>query len=836
MISFSLFVAVLFKMVSFRVSASHNALDELAYRDPFSHDYFPTTMLPGCTPSPRASAATLHAQLAFAGRQIFILNTENVLLRKECENLRLMINVFLAEIAILHDILESTKDDSNISCVARADRDTVSRLEKQMTDYRRFIRALAEGNILDPRIINHAQAGVDNGLDPETMLVEAIQTAASDKESPWSKILPALLNNPTLEKHATTAHSYLKSPKDHHEIERAAYFWKMQAAPKPNGSTTAITQSSHNTGDHGGNSATLKHPLFLPTSTLDDLSDSEGLQINGAFKSPNSHKLVSSSIPISLDLITNISSKGKGGNRQSPRPSSEGLSHHATRSHQYHRLTTKRLRRTTVHDSLDFETQAIEKRHGFLMPRIQTFVLEKHARAPAETESSPICPAPNRLENSADVSAFALPLNPSARRSADITSIPGTQSGIKILSLRSLCALQSAERLCATFSSGSFGSLEMTVMSGSNRNLVGDPSICNTHAPEASSYTHQRPISSCSGPIINGHEKKDSPSQVETEIINSHAKQQSNFDINAGTPMDKICYIDMTMGSRTPLPRHKVVGEDLLFEVPTRAAKKPHKENDTTLPSTRSTMRASYPSISQATQRTTRLCHNTIPARPLQAETVHLCTPASKRGGFVKVVPPVKLDGSRTTRENKREVTRSSNRLVSPVRAPASAICIPKPRLSFVKYGLARPTASARPVSSATGLTAMLPPQVTQRAGYSSLSNSPSQARLFNDKLVETRILTSASHEDNLIPKPRNRLRVVNTACGSELGKPLGQVITHPRTQPQAKLWSSIATTERSERLGDRNKKRCSPTISSAGLIGGVDRVRYSHIREAPSS
>jgi hypothetical protein len=311
-----------------------------------------------------SSVATLYPELAFVKRLIYILQTENTLLLKEHEELRSMIRVLHVEISVLQAILKATKDEK-ASHINRPEGETIHQLERRLTDYQKFVRALAEGHVFDPMIINHAQAGVDQGYDLETSLVQAIRTAALDNQSPWSKILPALVNGQVSEKHFAAANMALNMHKELCEMKRLARSWKSQALSK---SITLGTMPSGFSVDKtvSGTSATMKSCLSPLAKNLGHLSTFGDFQTNGIPNSPAAQfpqvTPVCTFIPKFLD--EKLTSK-------SLRPSlSLGLDATTSDTTLHKQVHMKYSRRMTFHDSMNLETRAIEKRRGFVMPCI----------------------------------------------------------------------------------------------------------------------------------------------------------------------------------------------------------------------------------------------------------------------------------------------------------------------------------------------------------------------------------------------------------------------------------------------------------------------------------
>lgn len=382
-------MAVLINMTSLRLSASLSELDKLACRIPASPYYFSTTildLLPNHTASLHPSVAALYSQLALAKRQIFLLESQTAFLREEVNSLRFTIKFLLAEIAVLQLALEYAKDDKGTSRLARADRERIIRLEKQLADYQRFVRTLAEGRVLDPGIINPAQARLEHGREPESALVEAIQDASRDEDSPWSKILPALIESGISSKYLATANLTLKARKDPHDMESLAHCRKIQAISTP--SRRASTISSQTKVIEVTNVSVARNPQpQLPNCGVPDIpAHDESNNDNICTPEPPSSYTTSPPllIPVSSEHLEKASLPDVESVRRACsglRPShSDGSQTSTNQASTRNKVYCKYTRRITFHDSTNLDAQVAEKRHGFIMPCIVSLMARSHGK------------------------------------------------------------------------------------------------------------------------------------------------------------------------------------------------------------------------------------------------------------------------------------------------------------------------------------------------------------------------------------------------------------------------------------------------------------------------
>ncbi|KAJ3576779.1 hypothetical protein NP233_g197 [Leucocoprinus birnbaumii] len=799
---------------------SDNLLDELACRNPLSHSHSPQSISNDPGYSYDATTATLQEKIVNAEREIFVLNAENALLREERDNLRLMIKMFLAEIATLRTVLELKRDGDDVVNLFSAHLKTISRLEGQVLDYRKFIRALAEGNILDPRIIAHAQSGVGDGSGPEAMLVDAIQTAASDASSPWSKILPTLTKNYLLEKNAAAVDLVLNLRKDLQDMETVASFWKSQAASTSRSPEMVVSHKLRDARVFEDNITTPSLPQALLIDHMHIRSDLGGLQANGALAQPRS----SPSIPPD-SVVDQILSSRRKEEKSLSRPSSfEGFDHRTNRLLHQSPIHTKRSRRSTFHDSLNSKAHVIEKRHGFLMPCIKS-VLQKHASAPVH---------PRPLSSHLHTQAKEPFIETSPLGCDPIMVVPPAPTRVLYathkLSMRSMLALQSAERLCSMWSSGSLGSLEMTDPSASNSSIISNCSSTMTRVRNRPRDGEKKQTQIC--PRISDGETK-------TPAINSLTEERHDLRINARTLVNRMSDNDTPTHSPIASQQGYHSAEYPLISSSSSATRKSARGHVLSLPLIRTAARASHPPASQTWRRSTRPCHNIIPPFSLQAKTASLLVLA-KKGDELKAIPSVKLSDSHHRKQTfERDETKaypsnpkavsSSNRLISLVRAPATAICTPKPRLSMLKSGVIVSAASSRPVNSAKNSISVM-----QRTELRSLPAPPIQVRLCNNRRPIGTNLTSASHDTN--SKPRGRFRVVNK-CNSETSEPRTRDLTQSQIRLNTKSRTPTTVTRKIEasHVNDSGRaRRANPAMSNTGLMESVDRLaRDSRIREA---
>ena len=328
----------------------------------------------------------------------------------------------------------------------------------------------------------------------------------------------------------------------------------------------------------------------------------------------------------------------------------------------------------------------------------------------------------------------------------------------------------SAERLCATFSSGSLGSLELTVSSGSNHSFVANFLSNDPRVPSKSSNVKGENVPSCST-MVGNDKKRDSYAQFEKQIINPFIKKQLESTTVAQSSTAEMADIHSYISSQEqqsdisypPLQVSPVTG------VPELALR---------LPSIESTVWPSHPSTNQVSQRSARPGLDPFKVDPLTPKDDHSQVLARQdqamRGG-----PAVQLHKMQTTggKENKlkevswnTKVADCSNRYPRP-RTPITVNRALRPKLNIIKCGLAKSVESVRLANRTNIPVPVSRTRIEHRAGLTSSSVSSLQAGPCKS------IGTSTCQKNTPILKPCSRLRVVNDC------NPRESSLTHSGTQ-----------------------------------------------------
>ena len=347
------------------------------------------------------------------------------------------------------------------------------------------------------------------------------------------------------------------------------------------------------------------------------------------------------------------------------------------------------------------------------------------------------------------------------------TSCSPITSAIGPLSLNHRNVSLSAERLCATFSSGSLGSLELTISSGSNHSFVANFLSNDPHVPDKSSNVKGKNIPSCSTMVGNG-KKRDSYAQFEKETTNLYiSSQEQQSDISYPPPQVS-----------------SVAG------VPASALR---------LPSIESTIWASHPST-KVSQRFARPGLDPVTVDPLTPQDDHSQVFARQdqamRGG-----PAVQLRKMQTTsgKENKlKEVSWNtkaadcSNRYPRP-RTPTIVNHTLRTKLNIIKCGLAKPVESVGLVNRTNIPEPVSRTRIAHKAGANSSPVSSLQVGPCKS------IVISACQKNIL--KPCSRLRAVND-CNprrsslTRLGTQLRMNPKDPETNTERRALGSTVTDE----------------------------------------
>jgi hypothetical protein len=319
--------------MALRLSASLGELDKLACCISVSD-----TILANYMDTLPSSVATLHSQLALARQQILLLESENAFFREEVDNLQRNASSLIAEISVLQVTLDYVKQ-SKVHRLPLPDKEKIFQLEKRLANYRKIIHALAEGLNLDPNIIiEPTHSCIRHSRESERALVEAIQNAARNKDSPWSRIVPTLTKS-AQEKHIAAINLILDTRKDLHNMEKLAHFWKARAtlsrpvafyrniANLPSGSPTEASCIV---------SFSARPPLLVPVSSRHP-------------KENIPHSITSSGRPLRCSHSDGVNS-----------PTNKSI----------RKVQTRHVRRAASHDFKALDIRIPEKRHGFIMPCI----------------------------------------------------------------------------------------------------------------------------------------------------------------------------------------------------------------------------------------------------------------------------------------------------------------------------------------------------------------------------------------------------------------------------------------------------------------------------------
>lgn len=307
----------------------------------------------------------------------------------------------------------------------------------------------------------------------------------------------------------------------------------------------------------------------------------------------------------------------------------------------------------------------------------------------------------------------------------------------------------SAERLCATFSSGSLGSLELTVSSGSNHSFVANFLSNDPRIPEKSSNVKHKNISSWET-VAGNDKKRGSYAQFKKEIIDPFIQKELESTIVAqsstGKMVDTNSYISFQEQQNDvnyPLPQVVSVtgASELALRLPSIESLRP---------STKISQRFAWPGHDPATidSLTPKDDHSQVLARQDQP---------MKEGSAVQ------LRKMQTTsrKENKLKEVSWNTKVVDcskqyPRPCTPTAKYTLRPKLSIMKCEFAKPVESVRPVNHTNIPVPVSRSRIAHQAGFTSSPVSSLQVGPY--KSIET----LACQKNTPISKPCTRLRVVN--------------------------------------------------------------------------
>ncbi|KII92383.1 hypothetical protein PLICRDRAFT_63110, partial [Plicaturopsis crispa FD-325 SS-3] len=95
--------------------------------------------------------------------------------------------------------------------------------------YSKFLGLMINIGLHEP-VLDKTRTALENGAtDVDEVLVEAIKEAAAIPDSPWARIMPAIVGPRTEEQYIAAVNMALKARKSLQESKRAAKWWKAQA-------------------------------------------------------------------------------------------------------------------------------------------------------------------------------------------------------------------------------------------------------------------------------------------------------------------------------------------------------------------------------------------------------------------------------------------------------------------------------------------------------------------------------------------------------------------------------------------------------------------------------
>jgi len=344
----------------------------------------------------------------------------------------------------------------------------------------------------------------------------------------------------------------------------------------------------------------------------------------------------------------------------------------------------------------------------------------------------------------------------------------------------------SAERLCATFSSGSLGSLELTVSSGSNHSFVANFLSSDPCVPDRSSNAKGRNILNCST-MVGNDKKRDSYAQFEKEILTPFIKQHLESTIVA-----KSSTAETTDTNLYIFPQEQQ--NDISYPLPQVSSVTGIPGLTLRSPSIESTIWPSHLSTNQVSQRFARPGPDPVRIDPLTPKDDHSQVLARQdqamRGG-----PAVQLRKMQITsrKENKlKEVSWNTKVADCSNRCPQSRTSTTinhtlRPKLNIIKCGLAKPVESVRLVNRTNIPVPVSRTQIAHRAGFTS---SPVSSRQVSPCKS---IGTSPCQKNIPVSKPCSRLRVVNDC------NPRRSSLTRSETQLRMNLKGLEANTEKTQ-------------------------------------
>ena len=430
------------------------------------------------------------------------------------------------------------------------------RLDQKLARTQRFISSIVEAGLHDP-VLSEAWRAVKAGKSADEALVDSIKKAALRPGTSWSTIIPAITGPRTPEHYISAINLTLKTRRELRKVTQVGLFWKKAAKKDPTNKNT-VTPSSSNLSDLSTTVSANEQRQTAVDDLLAKLRSDEPPICSTTKDSSSMPKTLSqistetvyvptssscSSVPTSVSVATDTSATSTN-NRSSDviLGASQRYPLHLEAVSNTNLVTTKRrsypvtlakhcrpiLRSVDLNCSTTTRPVATTAPTTYI-PKQSTEYLEKGKAVLSDTVGIFLRILHAFTDTKSDLqdkfksqeSSEASPVLGSSRRG----SSPSQDSGM----IAAEKALQSLERICAGFSSGSLGSLGPITGSSAANHLQASGSEF-TSIP---SLSHRLSISSSKLPVTTNTPSTRSSIQVSSLPVLRHRQLASLSETHA---------------------------------------------------------------------------------------------------------------------------------------------------------------------------------------------------------------------------------------------------------------------------------------------------------------
>lgn len=148
------------------------------------------------------------------------------------------------------ELLREKLQTFSYECTIRDQASQIEEQSRQITQLQQFVSAMNELKLsVQPPVLEVAKDAVFRGDSADEALIEAIKSAASNPESCWFRLMPAITGPRTPENYLSAINMTLKARKELKEAHRVVRFWKKRALLDPS-NADVLTPSPSNLSDY----------------------------------------------------------------------------------------------------------------------------------------------------------------------------------------------------------------------------------------------------------------------------------------------------------------------------------------------------------------------------------------------------------------------------------------------------------------------------------------------------------------------------------------------------------------------------------------------------------